>query len=101
MKKIEKQLNKLKKGDIVKIHWGDPSADPVEDGSAEELVDDYVEVQYLVVGWYLGINKKGKIRTAILANEKRIDSETPKKGEFRGKMNIRLDLIYKVEPLQP
>jgi len=59
MKKLTKRLKELKVGQVVEIEWGDPSADPVEDGSAEELVEEYVEVQYRVVGYFLGINKKG------------------------------------------
>ena len=63
---------------------------------AEERVEEYIEVQYRVVGDFLGINKKGRVNTVILANEERIDSEKPNKGEWRGKMNIRQSLIYKV-----
>ena len=96
MKKLATSLKELKVGQVVEIEWGDPSADPVEDGSAEELVEEYVEVQYRVVGYFLGINKKGRVNTVILANEERIDSEKPNKGEWRGKMNIRQSLIYKV-----
>lgn len=89
MTKIQRQLSKLKSGDWIEAYWPDPSADPIEDGSADELIKNNKPIKYSTLGYFVGIEKKSK--TLILANDKRQD-----KDEFRGTMSIPVQLIYKI-----
>ena len=94
MKKIQKQVDRLKVGDWVKVYWPDPSADAVEDGSAKDLVDKHKDPEYGTLGHFLGVKVIKRRKTLILANDERVDNE---EEEFRGKLNIPMSLIYKIE----
>jgi|TARA_R100001530_G_scaffold30009_1_gene23561 hypothetical protein len=81
-------------GDWVKVYWPDPSADPTEDGSAEELISKHKDPEYGTLGHYMGMQVIQRRKTLILANDERVDNRDE---EFRGKLNIPITLIYKIE----
>lgn len=91
---IRKQLKQFTPGDWLKVYWPDPSADPVEDGSARELIDGHTDPEYGTLGHFLGIKTISGRQTLLMANDERVDNTDE---EFRGTLTVPIKLIYRIE----
>lgn len=91
---IRQQLKLFAVGDWIKVYWPDPSASPVEDGSAQQLVDGHSDPEYGTLGHFLGIKTIEGRQTLILSNDERVDNQ---EEEFRGTLTVPVRLIYKIE----
>lgn len=87
---LKTQLSKLDVGDIIEVTWVDISVESTLDGSARDLVNDYKDISYVTVGYYLGVNKKSRV--LVLANDRRDDKD----DEYRGTLNIPLAVIREI-----
>lgn len=87
MKYSRVKLGKTKVGQVLEVTWVDIHADSTHDGSSKDLVDNYQDITYRTLGYFIGINKKKKV--LILSNDVRHDKE----DEYRGTMYIPLSVI--------